>query len=165
MEILDLKNQPVLFLPLSAFSDPVINGSETSFGVNVSMSDNRFFKNLYFTLADNEDAIAIAMSAASERPDGEMGIVLVTEYGHLSVVSEVFTDDLGNQHYLPIIWNARLESAVDGVPEDMPYYGLYAGVTSETGNGCTCGVGYAVYDKSSNIFWNDDEAEAFRAGS
>ena len=156
MEIMDLKNDPVLFLPISAFSDPITTGEEYHYGANVNIEQNNFFRYLYVVDPSDLDeskrnyVLSVAISSAAER--NEPGIVLVGVDNHLSVVATKLEEDQG---YFPVIFNARFIAEEIDV-EDKDFYRLYDGTDGEI-----LGGGFAVYDKKYNIFWDDIQLEDF----
>lgn len=158
MEVLNLSLEPAIFMPLSAFSDPVLLGSERTYGVNLNMGTNPFFKNLFIAEPD-EETLSIGMSLAADRPPGDIGIVLVTRNSHLTVIAERWQDEQGRKYRLPIIWNAHLERTPEDILGNAEYYHVYCDHEA-----AVVGNGYMVYDADSEVFWNDLEAEGFRGG-
>lgn len=155
MEILNLDNQPVLFLPISVFSDPVVTGKPYHYGANLNIENNQFFRYLYvidprdLEEKKREYVLSVSMSAASDRH--EPGIVMVGIDGHLSVVATRLDD----QGWFPVIFNARFATEEIDVA-DLDFYRLYDGVDDEI-----LGGGIAAFDPSSNIFWDDVQLEDF----
>lgn len=155
MEVLNLENEPALFLPIHCFADNVI--SDKSEGtINLNVATNRFFKYLNVVGIDEEN-IQIGSGIAADRADAEPGIVLITHKGTLAVIGEEYTAPDGKQYWLPVIWNGCLvaNSETDDPQED------YYKVVCRDEAGTAVGAGCVVYEMPEDIFWNDFEQDSF----
>lgn len=155
MEVLDIKNEPVLWMPIAALSNPLVAGMHKGFGINLNVEDNFFFRHLDFINLDTVDEslaneiLSICFSEASARP--EPGIVVMAIENHFKVISSS-TDDDG---CLPMIFNAYLAKVQD-VGAENQYYSVYSEV-----EGQVVADAVAVYSPAENILWNDDEQSSF----
>ncbi len=156
MEVLNLKNDPCLFVPISAFSDPVVTSKEYRYGVNLNIENNHFFRYLHVIDVRDlekekaEQVLSRALGTAAER--SEPGIIMIGLDGHLAVVA---TRLEGDQGFFPVIFNAGFATEeLDA--EGRDFYRLYDGVDDEI-----LGGGLAVFDMDSNIFWDDIQLEDF----
>lgn len=170
MNALHIRNEPMLWMPISAFSDLTMKGYGSA--VNIDASQNQFFSHLHFMSPDDE-AVQQGMSMAADRGGlEEIGIAIVTRDSHLQVLSETTpilvesrptkffsaTKLKTEQIILPILWNARLvrdlNELVKELKKDIVYYEIY----------CDFGDAFAVYDPNSNIFWTEMDIEKLCTG-
>ncbi|MBQ9020343.1 hypothetical protein IJ096_03425 [Candidatus Saccharibacteria bacterium] len=154
---MDLSNISALWFPVQCFSDAIMKGWYSATGIDINVKTNPFFSKVMYTEKDDA-SVQKALMLAADRPKGEVGVVVVAKDNHLQVISEAFTDAYGNEHVLPIIWNAKLISYLEDTEENSAYFRIYCDSKLHGVNGGA----YAVYDPSSVIYWNDNDAAGFR---
>lgn len=154
---MDLANLSALWFPIQCFSDAIMKGWYDANGININVGTNPFFAKVLCTNPDGE-SVAKAKDLAADRPNGEVGIVVVAKENHLQIISEEFTDAYGKKHILPVIWNARLVQYPEKIKEDEVFYSIYCDTVEHNAVGGAC----AVYDRGQSILWCEEDAKKFR---